>query len=94
MRFERMQKTIAGAVILLCSGCSYQYGSVRGKPGESVKDVQLVASTCKYQADNHTGAGGAEWIPFAGYSVSKGMRREEFRKCVEERGYTFIPPKD
>ena len=82
------------AIALLCSGCAYQYGAVRIKPGETIKDAELVSLICARQADNHGGAAGAEWIPFAGYSVSKHIRREEFKNCVEAHGYVAIPPSD
>ena len=80
--------------VLLCAGCAHQYGTVGVKPGETSKEAEAVAATCRSQADHHGGANGAAWIPFAGHSVAKDIRNEEFKKCVEAHGYAAIPPSD
>jgi len=48
---------------------------------------------CDRTARNHAGAEAAEWIPFAGRSVAKRIRREEFKNCLEAKGYEVILPK-
>ena len=80
------------AIVLLCSGCTYQLGSANVKPGGTEKDRQLDYLTCKDAAMSHGGATAAAFIPFAGYSVEKNIRREEFKNCMTAKGYVVIPP--
>ncbi len=81
-------------IVLLCAGCAHNYGAAGVKPGGTAKDAEDVTLICTRQADNHGGANGAQWIPFAGYSVSRNIRIEEFKSCAEAHGYATIPPSD
>jgi hypothetical protein len=78
---------------LLCTSCAYELGSVRPNPGESQEDTDYDTLICDRTARNHAGAEAAEWIPFAGRSVAKRIRRDEFKNCMEAKGYEVIPPK-
>ena len=86
-------KKIVLILIFICVSCTYQLGSVTTKPGSTDRDRDLDLLMCQNAAQNHGGASGAEWIPFAGYSVSKNIRIEEFKNCMEAKGYQVTPPK-
>jgi hypothetical protein len=86
-------KKLVFVCCFLCTSCAYELGSVRQKPGVSQKDADVDQLICERTARNHPGADGAEWIPFAGRSVAKHIRREEFKHCMEAKGYEVIPPK-
>ena len=87
-------KTALAALLasLLCAGCAYQLGSVQTKPGSTDTDRDVDLLTCTHEAEVHGGADAAEWIPFAGYAVSKQLRRNAFKDCMERKNYTVIPP--
>ena len=87
-----MKTLIFVCLLVSIASCTYQYGSVRTKPGESDKDRDIDLLTCARAADMHGGASAAGWIPFAGFSVEKHIRREEFKNCMEAKGYVVIPP--
>ena len=86
-----MRKLVT-VLAFLCASCTYELGSVRPKPGVSKEDSSYDAMICDRTARNHGGAEAAEWIPFAGRSVAKRIRREEFKNCMEAKGYEVIPP--
>lgn len=83
-----MRMTLA-VVLMILTGCAYNYPSVKSRV--EGRNVELDQLTCARQADNHGGAQGAEWIPFAGFSVAKNIRMEEFTNCMTEKGYSVIP---
>ena len=85
-----MKTKLIAAIVLLCSGCAYNYPAVKARV--EGRDAELDQLVCARQADNHGGAQGAEWIPFAGYSVSKHIRIDEYTNCMKAKGYTVISP--
>ena len=86
-------KKLVVVLCFLCASCAYELGSVRPKAGVSSEDSSYDTMICDRTARNHGGAEAAEWIPFAGRSVAKRIRREEFKNCLEAKGYEVIPPK-
>lgn len=79
-------------LIVTLAGCSYPLaGGILPLRGQDARDVQLDQLTCARQAEQHGGADAAGWIPIAGIPMERHIRREEFKNCMEEKGYKVLP---
>lgn len=87
-------KNLVILLALVCASCGYELGRVHIKEGSTDAQRQVDMDECRDVAINHGGADGAAWIPFAGYSVAKHIRREAWKECMQAKGYTALPPKN
>lgn len=99
-----MQRLISFLLaLLLLSGCSFKLdGGIRSLKGQTQERLEHDALYCKDKAKTEANTPGKQvgyfFLGFsiiglpAAFAIEKSIQRSTYKECMEEKGYSVVPP--